>query len=253
MNPMLSDHRVPQQNVVQTWDNVARTYDEEEYWRALGSHAILSHLLQHMGDPTGKRIIEVGCGSGFMSLALARRGAQCAVLDISPEALGVARRAFEQAGMPPPECFLTNALDSGIPSHSFDVAWNAGVIEHFSDADKERLVREMIRITKPGGLVIILVPNAWCIPFQLAQACMKWRGRWPYGFEDDMSPRRLRRMCAAMGLRDIETYAFDPVTGIKWMRGGVHIANLLRINTVEHHCRRSLMGQLAILTLRCTS
>jgi cyclopropane fatty-acyl-phospholipid synthase-like methyltransferase len=80
------------------WDKVSRGYDYDAYARAPENQANLAALLDHIGDPTGKRIIEVGCGSGFTSLALARRGAHCALLDLSPDALAVARAGFAERG-----------------------------------------------------------------------------------------------------------------------------------------------------------
>jgi len=135
------------------------------------------------------------------------------LLDLSPASLRVAVESFAAAGVPAPECFQMNVLKSDLPPGQFDIIWNGGVIEHFSDEGKALLIREMLRLAKPGGKVIIMVPNAWRWPFHLTQAWKKWRGTWSYGFEDDMSPRRLNRMARSLGLERTETYAFNPVVG----------------------------------------
>ncbi len=236
-------------DVVSVWDAVARRYTRDDYWAGPENRANFEVILAHSGDPRGKRIIEVGCGSGFTSVLLAETGAECALLDISGEALNVARAAFAQAGLAEPRCYNEDALDNHVPSGAFDVVWNGGVIEHFDDDGKRKLIREMWRMAKPGGVVVILVPNAWCWPFQWVQAWQKWRGTWPYGFEDDMSPRRLRRMCEHIGLDRTVTYAFNPILGWRWIPALRRVLKLLRLETLERHSRRCWMGAVSVLVI----
>ena len=242
-------HESPQE-VAARWDRVAGGYEAEQYRRAPENEANLYWLLRQLGDPRGQSVIEVGCGSGLTSLELARRGARCALLDISPASLERARAAFAAAGMPAPACYLEDALGSRVPSDAFDLVWNGGVIEHFADAEKARLLREMLRMARPGGLVVVLVPNAWCWPFQLKQALLKRQGRWAYGFEDDMSPRRLRRLCAEVGVGRAEVFAFNPILGWSWyskLRAGIR---LLGLDTPAQHRRRSRTGFVTLAAIR---
>jgi ubiquinone/menaquinone biosynthesis C-methylase UbiE len=236
--------------IASLWDKVSLNYDARQYWNGLENRANYEELLLHIGDPAGKRIIEVGSGSGFTSLALAQQGAHIALLDLSSEALKVAEAAFVQAGLPPPELFNQDALKSAVPSDSFDVVWNGGVIEHFFDPGKEILIKEMLRMAKPGGKVIIIVPSGACWEFQLVQAWLKLRKTWIYGFEDDMSPRRLRRMCERLGIANSTVYAFNTVLGWRWLpKIGRHLTRWLGMETMEHHRRRSWMGFITILVI----
>lgn len=237
-------------DVAAVWDKVSRRYNYDAYVRGPDNQANLRALLDHIGDPAGKRIIEVGCGSGFTSLALAQRGAQCALLDLSPEALAGAKAAFAQHGLPEPESYLDDALQSEVPSDRFDLVWNGGVIEHFYDSGKALLMREMLRMAKPGGLVVIMVPNRWCWQFQIMQAWQKLRGTWKYGFEDDMSPRRLRRMAESMGLGGLSAYAFNPVVGWRWVPMLRRVLRRLGLETVERHSRRTPTGFVSVLVIR---
>jgi ubiquinone/menaquinone biosynthesis C-methylase UbiE len=238
------------QDIIPVWDAVARSYEQKSYWANPANKANLQILLSHIGDPKGKRIIEVGCGSGFSTAALAESGAECVLLDISSEALKAARLAFNTAGLMEPFCYNEDALNSTVPSGAFDIVWNGGVIEHFDDSGKVKLVKEMLRMARPGGTVIIMVPNAWCWQFQLIQLWQKWRGRWAYGFEDDMSPRRLRMMCERIGLSDTLTYAFNPIFGWRWVPILRRALEPLKLNTVEWHCRRSWMGFVSVLVIK---
>lgn len=232
------------------WNRVAESYDEKSYWSAPETHAWHQTLCRHIGNPAGLGILEMGCGSGFISLALARAGARVALLDIAPRALEKARTAFRLACLPDPPSYAADALNSGLGSESFDVVWNNGVIEHFSDAGKARLLTEMRRLTRPGGKTIVFVPNRNCWPFRIAQRYMKWAGTWPYGFEDDMSPAQLRRFCLRLKIRAFETYAIDPWLGWYWLpRFGPLLKRWVGPRPVAAHMRRTQVGWLSILAI----
>ncbi len=237
-------------DLVETWNSVSGLYEEKQYWKAPENIANLQILLSHIGDPKGQHIIEVGCGSGFTSAELARRGARCSLIDISPIALETARKAFVASGLEDPQCFNEDALANTVESDSYDLVWNGGVIEHFYDEGKELLLKEMLRMCKPGGLVIVTVPNRWCLQFQAVQWWQKLSGTWKYGFEDDMSPRRLRRLCKKIGVRSSSASAFNPVLGWRWVPVARRFLNLLELETVEKHRQPSIIGFLSVLSIR---
>ena len=238
------------QDLVDVWNTVSADYNESTYWQLTENRANLESLLFYLGDPQGKRVIEIGCGSGFVTLALAQRGARCALLDISPVALENAASAFQRAGLPKPPCFQKDALHSDLPDGSYDLVWNGGVIEHFTDDGKALLMQEMFRICAPGGVVVILVPNRLCWQLQLRQAWQKMRKTWKYGFEDDMSPGRLARMARTLHLSEVEAYAFNPVARWHFIPYARRILARVRPETVERHMRRSITGLVSVLVIR---
>lgn len=238
-------------DVAGIWDHVAAGYDFAGYWRVPENHANLYHLLKHIGDPRDKDVIEVGCGSGYTSFELARRGARVSLLDISPGSLAVARGVFDAGRVPVYGCYLEDALECSLPSESFDVVWNGGVLEHFMDGrDKQRLLCEMSRLARPGGVVVVLVPNHYCIEFQLVQAVQKLLGSWPYGVEDDISPDELGSLARSAGLPVHCSYAFNPVLGWRWVPLVRRLVPVLGLDTVEHHSRESLFGFVSVLVMR---
>ena len=248
----MADTNTPYQHgdVAATWDKVSAAYDEAAYWQFPENRANLATILRHLGEASGKRIIEVGSGSGLTSVALAQQGAHCALLDISPVALATAAEGFKRAGLPPPEQFLADALHNDVPGNVYDLVWNGGVIEHFVDEGKVLLIHEMVRLCKPGGLVLILVPNRLAWQFQLRQSWQKMRGTWKYGFEDDMSPGRILRMAVKAGYTGAEAYAFNPIAAWRWIPKTSKILRWLKVDTVEHHSRRSATGMITVLAIR---
>jgi ubiquinone/menaquinone biosynthesis C-methylase UbiE len=239
-----------QKDIVQVWDRVTDTYDFEKYWSNKVHLSWFGNLLSIIGDPIGKSILEVGCGSAFQSLALAERGGVVSLIDISAHTIERASASFIAKGQPAPYCYVCDALNSKIPDNKFDFVWNMGVIEHFPDNGKMQLIREMVRMTKPQGKTIIMVPNMLCWPFQIAQAYGKLRGSWRYGTEDDMSPGRLRYLCRRVNIHKCHTYSFDPISGWYWLP---HIGNLLKrafnSKSVEEYMRKSLFGWMSVLII----
>jgi ubiquinone/menaquinone biosynthesis C-methylase UbiE len=237
------------ENIADIWDKVSTGYDEKTYWKLPENKSNFEELLLHIGNPEGKRIIEIGCGSGFTSLALAKLGTHTALLDISQKSLDLALEAFAKQNLALPEAYLRDALNNQLPDNSFDFAWNGGVIEHFFDDGKKQLIQEMLRIVKPGGKVIILVPNSDCRTFRYSQQWLKFRKRWPYGFEDDMNPLRLTNLCKSIGITQTEVYAFNTILGWRWVPIAKKLVRLFKLETMEKHRRRSPRGFVSVLVI----
>jgi 2-polyprenyl-3-methyl-5-hydroxy-6-metoxy-1,4-benzoquinol methylase len=205
---------------VETWDNMASLYKEESYWEHPSDNQanlqiILSYIQTIAKPMCNMEIVEMGSGSGLLSRELAHRGINMTLLDYSPFSMGYALDKFKKVGL---DCkfYVEDALRSTLPDDHYDMAFNVGVIEHFSNENKKRLIKEMLRVIKPGGKVVILVPNSDCRPFVFAQCLLKITGKWSCGFEDDMNPRRLKEMLDEMQSHSI-VYSFNPIGGWLWI------------------------------------
>ena len=109
--------------------------------------------LQLLPDVAGLDVIELGCGTGYVSAWLARRGARPVGIDNSPEQLKTARRLQEEFGLEFP-LMLGNAEQVPLPGESFDLAiseYGAAIW-----ADPYRWIPEAARLLRPGGELIFL-------------------------------------------------------------------------------------------------
>lgn len=100
-------------------------------------------------------VMDIACGGGYFFKQLKPllpAGSRMVGIDISPEALKLARRECPEA-----EYALSEAEKLAYPDNSFDAVTCLGSLEHFLDIGKA--VQEMKRILKPEGTILILVPN----------------------------------------------------------------------------------------------
>jgi ubiquinone/menaquinone biosynthesis C-methylase UbiE len=108
----------------------------------------------------GRRVLEVGCGTGNFSLALSRRGAEVVGLDCSGPMLA---RAQDQARRQGLAITWVRGLASGLPfaDGSFDGVMCILALDFM--ADRERVLQEMVRVLRPGGFVSVAMLNRFSL------------------------------------------------------------------------------------------
>jgi len=107
----------------------------------------------------GETVLDVGCGTGTLAIAAARRGGAVHALDPSAELLARARKKARRA-----QANVTFELGSGEalphPDASFDVVLSSLVLHHLSHDERRASVRELGRAVKPSGRVLIVDTGA---------------------------------------------------------------------------------------------
>ena len=101
----------------------------------------------------GKHLLEVGCGMGFDSLEFLKRGVCVTATDLTENAVRLARRHFEIAGVQAEAVQVENALALSFADNTFDAAWANGVLH--ATGDTRKAIAEVRRVLKPGGRAII--------------------------------------------------------------------------------------------------
>ena len=128
-----------------------RAWQREPNWGCWGSPDSELHLLD---DVSGKDVLELGCGTAYISSWLARQGARVVGLDVTPAQLETARRMQAEFGI---EFELVEASAESIPlpDESFDL-----VVSEFGASiwcDPYLWVPEAARVLRPGGRLVFLV------------------------------------------------------------------------------------------------
>lgn len=101
-----------------------------------------------LGEVSGLDVVELGCGTAYVSAWLARRGARPVGIDVTPAQLATARRCQEQFGLDFP-LIEASAEDVPLSGESFDLA----VSEYGASiwCDPTRWIPEAHRLLRPGG------------------------------------------------------------------------------------------------------
>jgi 2-polyprenyl-3-methyl-5-hydroxy-6-metoxy-1,4-benzoquinol methylase len=114
---------------------------------------------------SSKRFIEVGCGTGYVSVAAASRGAVVSSTDLVQVCVSLAERRIAEHRLST-NAFLSDLRDP-VPKErlqSFDVVWCFQVLEHIPRADQFTALGNLFSLVAPGGFLFIETENSLC-PF----------------------------------------------------------------------------------------
>jgi len=157
-----------------------------------------ARILQRIGIE-GKRILEIGFGSGTTSSYLAENGASVVGIDISLPAL---RNAKGRGATFAILCADGRALP--FPDSSFDIVFHQGVLEHFRDPLP--LLKEQGRVLRKGGALVVDVPQKYQLYTLMKRKKMR-EGTWPFGWETEYSYFQLKKLLEILGFKVRGHYA----------------------------------------------
>jgi SAM-dependent methyltransferase len=155
--------------------------------RSVLKQAKFRQIVARMDDPAGKRGLDIGADNGVISYLLRQRGGRWDSADLDERAVASIRQLVGNG---------VHQIDGG-PTSFVDGAFDQVIVVDFLEhiPDDQRFVRELARIIKPGGQVIINVPNlkpgSWLNRFRHAIGLTdEWHGHLRPGY----SLEGLRRM-----------------------------------------------------------
>jgi len=141
------------------WDWRASTFDDET------GHGLFSDeqrqawldLLARLAGRAPRRVLDVGCGTGFLTLMLAELGHVVTAIDLSPQMIDRARRKAEQASLQ-----IDFRTGDAVAIDCADKTYELVVARHliWTLPDPQRGVAEWLRVLRPGGR-LILIEGKW--------------------------------------------------------------------------------------------
>jgi len=167
----------------------------------------ISANLSQVTEFAGQKILEVGAGSGRDSFRLADQEAIVYVLDYASQSLRIIGNLNAQN---PSQVHLmqADALQIPIPDNSMDIVFHQGLLEHFKDPLP--LLQEHFRILKPGGFLLVDVPQRYHY-YTIVKHILIFLNKWFAGWETEFSIQQLKRLLAQAGFRIQHQYG-------NWMR-----------------------------------
>ena len=180
---------------------------------------VVDTLASRLGAPHGDhrpRLLDIGCGAGFLSNPLAQAGYEVDAVDLSAQSLAVAARhdaahsvRYRQA----------DAYDLPFASASFDAVCAMDFLEHVQEP--QRVVAQAARVLKPGGLFFYYTFNRNPVAGLFAIKGIEWfvrnTPRRMHRYRLFIRPGEMRRMCEDQGLAVREVKGARPVfSGAFW-------------------------------------
>ena len=212
-------------------------FDElaQRWWDANGPqkalHALNPVRLGYVAQRVplmGVAALDVGCGGGLLSEALAKAGANVTAIDLAPNLLKVARLHGLESGIKVGyRQVAVDVLADELPA-GFDVITCMEMLEHVPDPGA--IVEACARLLKPGGRLFLSTLNRTPAAFALAIVGAEYVARLlPKGthlYRDFIKPAELARMLrdAGLALEDISGLLYEP-----W-RNGARLSKRTEVN-----------------------
>jgi ubiquinone/menaquinone biosynthesis C-methylase UbiE len=189
----------------------SRREDWESFWEEKqevsqvysNADRILRNLLR-VTDPKGKRVLEIGAGTGRDSFPLVRHGALVYQLDYAEGSLRILKRLAAESDL---EVQIVGGDTFRLPfrDESFDVVFHQGLLEHFRPVEARALLRENVRVLKTGGYLLVDVPQRYHL-YTVAKRILIAFDKWFAGWERSFSIRELRSIVQSLGLSPVHAY-----------------------------------------------
>ncbi len=181
-------------------------------------HGINPLRLQYIRDHAtlaGARVLDVGCGGGILSEALAREGAEVTGIDLAHEALLVARLHAAEQNLRLDYREISVEQLAGAEPGTFDIVTCLEMLEHVPDPAS--VVMACARLVKPGGHVFFSTinrsPQAWLMAVVGAEYLLNIIPRGTHEYARFIQPAELGHWIrtAGLALRDVQGVRYIPL------------------------------------------
>lgn len=134
------------------WDRRAPRWEHEG---AAGLQSVIEAVVEAAGVSPGTVTVDLGCGSGQLSIPLAKQGAHVTAVDISPRMVELMRERAAEEHLEHLTARVAPIERLELPPASVDVVVTNYVLHHLQDQDKLAVVRNAATWLRPGGLLVV--------------------------------------------------------------------------------------------------
>lgn len=167
---------------------------------------VVDRILRRGGARSGATVLEVGCAAGTQTIELLERGySQAWGVDINFSVLANAKENARERGVDDHHFLVGDAYCLPLSEASCDLAFSVGVMEHLPDL--AAALSEQRRVLRPGGWIVMAVPNTYC-PWWVTGK--RWRA-WISGKDHFAMPGVFRTFTPAQGIDSLSAAGLSEV------------------------------------------
>lgn len=165
---------------------------------------------------SGKRVLDVGCGGGLLTEAMAAEGAQATGIDLSEQLIDIARLHLLESGLKAEYRVISAEAMAAERPAGFDAVTCMEMLEHVPDP--QAIVQACFELLKPGGRLFLSTINRTPAAFALAVVGAEYVARLlPKGTHDYRSFIKPSELAAALRqsgfqLEDVSGLQYNPLT-----------------------------------------
>ncbi|MDY7077607.1 MAG: class I SAM-dependent methyltransferase [Chloroflexota bacterium] len=193
------------------WDSYARRNDPSNPIVRLLLYDVLyrscANLLKAAVFNEPISILELGCGPGYVARRIAEQipTKRLVVVDSSPAAIKISKTTLQGLDCDV-EGIEADFFQMNLPEQ-FDLVYSNGVVEHFDDATRARLLRIHADYVKDGGYCIVHVPTP-TLSYTVSRTLLSWLNRWEHDDETPLPTERLLSEVEQTGMKTLKVSYF---------------------------------------------
>lgn len=150
----------------------------------------------------GAKTLDIGCGGGILSEALAREGAQVTALDMAEDSIEIAREHAQLSHLSIDYQAVTAEAWAEAHPESYQVITCMELLEHVPDPAS--VIHASAQLLAPGGMVFYSTinrnPKAWALTIGAAEYLLKWIPKGTHQYDTFIKPSELSAMARQSGL-----------------------------------------------------
>lgn len=179
--------------------------------RLEGQKCMAFCLWKFLENQEVKKVLDVGCGSGWLVRYLKKKGIKEIVgCDNADEAIKMAKKSF-----PSVKTIKASATNLPFENESFDAVSAISLVEHLTRKETEKFLEEAARVLKKNGWLLIVTPN-FATPLRLILR-KKWSGYHDSTHQNFFTPWSLKRLLKDHSFADFKlTYPYYPNIPFDW-------------------------------------
>jgi 2-polyprenyl-6-hydroxyphenyl methylase/3-demethylubiquinone-9 3-methyltransferase len=188
----------------------------------------------------GQRVLDVGCGGGLLSEAMAKHGAVVTGLDLAPLTIEIAELHALESNTPVRYLRESAETHAAHSAGAYDIVTCMEMLEHVPDPSS--VLQALRALVRPGGHVFVSTLNRNLKSYLLAvigaEYVMNLLPRGTHSYERFIKPSELARWARAAGLNveDVAGLAYDPV------RNAARLSANVDVNYLMHLTREGISG-----------